>query len=122
MGYRDEDGTSAATDVEYVLVASQVEFIEQLFPDRQLAWTGAVEVARSDSNHRYGPRLRQSTDKALVSSLRPPLTSQKTGSDKEEDRNAAVPSINAVSGSISHHLTEYASRGSQRTSRAHNAR
>jgi len=47
-------------------------------------------------------------DKALVSSACPPLTSQETGSGKEEDRNAAVPAIDAVSGSISTHRTECA--------------
>jgi hypothetical protein len=40
---RDEDGTPATTDVEHVLVASQVEVIQQPLPDRQLARSGAVE-------------------------------------------------------------------------------
>ena len=116
VGCRDEDGTATATDVEYELVASQVEFIEQLFPDRQLARTGAVEVARSDAQHGYGPYLRQRADKALVLSLRPPRTSHKTGFGKEEDRNAAVPSVDTVPGLISHHLTECA-RPSRATAR-----
>jgi len=109
VGCRDEDGAATAADVEYVLVASQVEFVEQLLPDRQFARTGAVEVARSDCEHGYDPRLCRRADKALASSTCPPVTSQKTGSDKEKERNAAVPSIDAVSGSISPHLTECAS-------------
>ena len=109
VGCRDEDGAPAATDVEYVLVASEIEFIEQILPDRQFARTGAVEVARSDSEHGYDPHLRQRAGKAFASSLRPPVTSQKTGFDKEEVRNAEVPSIDAVSGSISPHVTECAS-------------
>src|ERR1700728_1102925 len=34
VGCRDEDGTSAAADVEHVLVASEAEFVKQVFPDR----------------------------------------------------------------------------------------
>jgi hypothetical protein len=109
MGSRDEDRTATAADVEHVLVASQVEFVEQLLPDRQFARTGAVEVARSDCQHGYDPHLCRRADKALISSLRPPVTSQKTGFDQEEERNAAVPSIDAVSGSISPHPIECAS-------------
>ena len=109
VGGRDEDGAPAATDVEYVLVAPEIEFIEQLLPDRQFARTGAVEVARSESEHGDDPHLRHRAGQALVSSLRPPVTSQQTGSGQEEDRNAAVPSIDAVSGSISPHVTECAS-------------
>jgi hypothetical protein len=111
VGCRDKDGAAAATDVEYLLVASQGEFIEQVLPDRQLARTGAVEVARGDSGDGGAPGLRQSAGNVLVSSLRPPATSQKTGSGKNEDRNAGVPSVDAVAGSISAHLTEYASGG-----------
>ena len=108
-GSRDEDGTAAAADVEHVLVASQIEFIEQLLPDRQLARTCAVEVARSDCEHGHNPHLRQEADKALASSAGPPLTSKKTGFDKEEVRNADVSSVDAVSGSISPHPFECAS-------------
>jgi hypothetical protein len=108
-GCRDEHGTPATADVEHLLVAPQVEFIEQFFPDRQLARTGAVEVARSDSERGYGPYLGQRAEKALVSLLRPPVTGQKTCSDQEEDRNAAVASIDAVPGSITPHLDECAS-------------
>jgi hypothetical protein len=44
VGRRDEDGAPAATDVEHVLVASQIEFIEQLLPDRQLGGRGETST------------------------------------------------------------------------------
>jgi len=106
---RDQHGTPATADVEHVLVAAQVEVIQQPLPDRQLARTGAVEVARGDCEHGHDPHLRHRAGQALVSSACPPLTSQKTGSGKEEERNAAVPSIDAVSGAISLHPIECAS-------------
>ena len=107
-GRRDEDGAPAAADVEHVLVASQAEVVEQLLPDRSLARTCGVEVARGDAGHGHGRHLRHSADKALVSSPRPAVTSQQAGSDEDEERNAEVPSIDAVAGSISLHLTECA--------------
>ena len=79
---------------------------------------GAVEVARSDAEHDHGRHLRQRAAKAFASSLRPPAASQKTGFDQEEVRNADVPSVDAVSGSVSPHRTEcanYRSRSSTMT-------
>lgn len=99
-GGRDEDGAPAAADVEHMLVAAQAEVVEQLLPDRSLARAGGVEVARGDAEHSHGRHLRRSAGEALVSSLRPPVTSQQAGFNEDEERNAEVPSIDAVAGSI----------------------
>lgn len=55
VGRRDKDGAPAATDVEHELVAAQIEFIEQLFPDRPLARTGGVEIARGNAEYGHRP-------------------------------------------------------------------
>lgn len=111
---RNEDGASAAADVEQALVAPKAELVKQLPPHRQLPWSRAIPVAQSDSEHCGGAHLRQNGGEVPIPFPCPPAGCQETDFDEGEAGNADVPTVDAVAGSITRHVAECVGDGAGR--------
>jgi hypothetical protein len=94
-----EDRTPAATHVQDVLVATKIEVIEKLRPERPLPRPGRIQVAGDDYRRRHAGDTKQRGRLSLAVSFGPQDGTEQSHLHDREQRNDDVASVDAIAAS-----------------------